>query len=199
METEHMAPTDSDRKDSHHVVQRFHRCIFRTLLGTDSLESLRQISEKNEKAWSKLKDRLTDRTININIVAALAVAATASFLTNPPPTDFAKWDHQFPYFCVAASNGSAMLAVISGLGLLIFLNAMDSKSIIAAQTSKFKFVILVTLLMMPLTFLATATLWAGLAWIGAVWLGDKFWIQLAVTLGCIVFLVTLFVISAALY
>lgn len=192
-------PADAYRKKALSFMQRFRRCAFLILLGTPSLESLLRLSEKDEKEWFKLKDRLTQRTININVVGALAVASSSSFLTTPSPTRFANWDREFPYFCIAASNGSAMLAVISGLGLLIFLNVMGPESIKAAQKSTFRFVILVTLLMMPLTFLSASSLSAGLAWIGAVWFGDKIWMKLAVSTGCALFVLTLFVITAALY
>ncbi|KAI5996855.1 hypothetical protein F5J12DRAFT_346860 [Pisolithus orientalis] len=157
------------------------------------------MSENDEEEWSKLKDRLIQRTININVVGTLTVASSASFLTTPSPTNFAKWNREFPYACIAACSGSAMLAVISGLGLLIFLNVMSPESIKAAEKSTFKFAVLVTLLMMPLTFLSTASLCAGFAWIGAVWHADKTWMKLLVYIGCVVFVFTLFVISAVLY
>lgn len=122
-------PADAYRKKALSFMQQFRRCAFLILLGTPSLESLLRLSEKDEKEWFKLKDRLTQRTVNINVVGALAVASSSSFLTTPSPTRFANWDREFPYFCIAASNGSAMLAVISGLGLLIFLNVMGPESI----------------------------------------------------------------------
>ncbi|KAI6015433.1 hypothetical protein BKA83DRAFT_4234121 [Pisolithus microcarpus] len=92
----------------------------------DQMEKL--VKDKNEQEWSELKGRLADRTANINILSGLAVAASATYLVSNSPTDFADWNHQFPYFFIAGANGSAMLSVLSGLGLLIILNMMNLNS-----------------------------------------------------------------------
>ncbi|KAI6156780.1 hypothetical protein BKA82DRAFT_28049 [Pisolithus tinctorius] len=97
--------------------------IFLILPGMPSLENLYPISE-NERQWSELRARLTDRTTNINVIATLTVVSTAAFLATPPPTHFAKWHREFPHLCVGVASGSVMLAVMSCLGLHIFSNDM---------------------------------------------------------------------------
>ncbi|KAI6026879.1 hypothetical protein PISMIDRAFT_648546 [Pisolithus microcarpus 441] len=168
-----------------------HAGIFLTLLGEPSLESVIETAEKDKQEWTELKRRLTERTANINVISSLAVAACATFLTTAPPTNIAEWTHVFPYICIGGAIGCSLLAVVTGLGLLIFLNS--------AQASTFKRVLLLTLLMMPLTFLSSASVCAGVAWIGAAWFGNILGVQLAMSIGCSVFFFTLFVVIAVIY
>ncbi|KAI6046758.1 hypothetical protein EDC04DRAFT_1248317 [Pisolithus marmoratus] len=106
-----------------------HAGIFLALVGTPSLKSLHQISKQDGGAWNELKNCLYDHTININTVGGLSVLALAPFLTAPPPTDFAKWDSAFPYFCIGAAYAASALSIASGLCLLVFLNVMRPESI----------------------------------------------------------------------
>ncbi|KAI6045136.1 hypothetical protein EDC04DRAFT_2889325 [Pisolithus marmoratus] len=190
-------PTAPDPRNGLSVMQRLRQRIFLILLGTPSLESLRQISE-DKAAWYELKNRFSDRIININIVAALWVSALASFLTTPPPTNFAKWNHEFPYFLIGAAYGTAAAAVVSGLCLLMFLNGVGPESI-KQQKSTFKFTVLTMLLMTPVTLLFLAFQLSCLAWIAAVLLGDKAWMKVAMCAGFAVASVILIVISAAVF
>ncbi|KAI6114608.1 hypothetical protein EDD16DRAFT_1598372 [Pisolithus croceorrhizus] len=159
---------------------------FLTLLGKNSLESLIATAEKDGLEWTELKRRLTERTANTNVVGSLAVAACATFLTATPSTNVVDWTHEFPYICIGGSVGCVLLSIITGLGLL------------SAKDSTFKRVLLLTLLMMPLTFLATAAVCAVVGWIGAAWFGDVFGVKLAMSIGCSVFFFTLFVVIAVM-
>ncbi|KAI6040517.1 hypothetical protein EDC04DRAFT_1491854 [Pisolithus marmoratus] len=178
--------------------QRFQESVFRILLCTSSLDNL---DEMSGEGWSKLSERLNNRTENINVVGALAVATAAVFLTTNAPDGvlLINWNRELPYFCLAACGGCGMLAVMSGLGLIVYLNGTDHDSIKKARQSPLKLVAIFTLLAMPLIFLSVASLCAGVAWLGAVWYGETLWIKLIVSIGCIIFLFTLFVIGFVLY
>ncbi|KAI6001141.1 hypothetical protein EDC04DRAFT_2790964 [Pisolithus marmoratus] len=180
------------------VKRRLQECAFRILLGTSSLHVL---NEMKPSEWSELRERLNDRTQNINVVGALAVATAAVFLTTSAPDGvlLINWNRELPYFCLAACAGCGILAVMSGLGVLVFLDGTDHESIKKALNNTFRFTAIFTLLAMPLTFLSAASFCAGVAWMGAVWFGETLWIKLIVTIGCTVFLFTLFVIGVVLY
>lgn len=162
----------------------------------DQMEKL--VKDKNEQEWSELKGRLADRTANINILSGLAVAASATYLVSNSPTDFADWNHQFPYFFIAGANGSAMLSVLSGLGLLIILNMMNLNSFREMQKWWLSYMLLFILLMMPLFFLAFASVAAGVGWIWAIWFGDKTWMKIVAFLACTVGIFTALVICGVL-
>ncbi|KAI6040525.1 hypothetical protein EDC04DRAFT_1492030 [Pisolithus marmoratus] len=173
---------------------RLQQCVFRILLCTSSLSDL-------DKKWPEFRERLSDRTENINVVGALAVATAAVFLTTSAPDGvlLINWNRELPYFCLAACGGCGMLSVMSGLGLIVYLNGADHNSIQNAREDRLKLLAIFTLLAMPLIFLSVASLCAGVAWLGAVWYGDTLWIKLLVSIGCIVFLFTLLVIGFVLY
>lgn len=187
------------QKANINIIDRVRQCIFLTLLGEPSLESVIETAEKDKQEWTELKRRLTERTANINVISSLAVAACATFLTTVPPTNIAEWTHVFPYIYIGGAIGCSLLAVVTGLGLLIFLNVMSPQHLKSAQASTFKRVLLLTLLMMPLTSLSSASVCAGVAWIGAAWFGNILGVQLAMSIGCSVFFFTLFVVIAVIY
>ncbi|KAI6162868.1 hypothetical protein EDD17DRAFT_1573029 [Pisolithus thermaeus] len=194
-----MAEETKDNASSISIMSRTRQFAYLTLLGQNSLESLIATAEKDGPEWTELKRRLTERTANINVVASLAVAACATFLTATPSTSVADWTHEFPYVCIGGSVGCALLSVITGLGLLVFLNIMSAQHLKSAKESAFKRVLLLTLLMMPLTFLATAAVCAVVGWVGAAWFGNVFGVKLAMSIGCSVFFFTLFVVIAVIY
>ncbi|KAI5991327.1 hypothetical protein EDC04DRAFT_2812338 [Pisolithus marmoratus] len=166
------------------ITEQLRRCLFLTFLGEESLEKLIEISGKKDKIeWNELKRRLTERTANINVIGSLGVGACASFLTTTPPTTLADWNHVFPYAFIGASMWCSVLSVITGLSLLVFLNVFSIEHLQSAQTSMFKRVLLVTLLMMPLMFLTTAGACAGVGWLGAAWFGNVLWIKFAMAFG----------------
>ncbi|KAI6040513.1 hypothetical protein EDC04DRAFT_2894045 [Pisolithus marmoratus] len=191
------APDDND-DNPRSIKQRLKECAFRILLGTSSLHALDKMKPSE---WSELRQRLNNRAENINVVGALAVATAAVFLTTDAPDGvlLINWNRELPYFCLAACAGCGMLAVMSGLGVLVFLDGTDHGSITKALKNTFRFAAIFTLLAMPFIFLSAASLCAGIAWMGAVWFGDTLWIKLIVTIGCTVFLFTLFVIGVVLY
>ncbi|KAI6040520.1 hypothetical protein EDC04DRAFT_2676826 [Pisolithus marmoratus] len=178
---------------------RWRQCAFRIFVGTPSLEHLQEISAKNKQEWFELKSRLTDRAANANTVGALVVGATAAFLTTSPPTHFAEWGGALTYFFLGAAGGFALLAVLSGFGLLVFLNAMGPEDLERAKDNRFKFAILIMLLTMPLTLLLVAAACTVVAWDVAVWAGGTFWIKVLATCGSLLFFFIVFVIIAAHY
>ncbi|KAI6115458.1 hypothetical protein EDD16DRAFT_1063155 [Pisolithus croceorrhizus] len=176
------------------------QCVLLVFLGAPSLDRLIEILEQEDDSpLSKLKRRLIDRTQIISVVSSLVVGVTVAFLSTPPPTDFAAWNHEIPYFCIACSSGSAMLAVTSGLGQAMYLNAVRPESARWLRKSKMKLAVVATLLMVPITFLCVSTFFTLFAWLGAVWLGSRTWMKLLMTIGCLAFPLTLLVIFAALY
>ncbi|KAI6111708.1 hypothetical protein EV401DRAFT_2075305 [Pisolithus croceorrhizus] len=166
--------------------------------------TLKQMEEMDdENKWSELKGRLVDRTANINILGGLAVAASATFLVAQAPTDFADWNYQFPYAFVGIANASALLSVLSGLGLLIILNIMDLHSFQASMLSEMRerwlsYTFLFILLMMPLFFLVSASVAATIGWIWAIWFGDKLWMKIMACLVCAMCIFTALVLVGVL-
>ncbi|KAI6125512.1 hypothetical protein EV401DRAFT_1885940 [Pisolithus croceorrhizus] len=150
-------------------------------VGTTLQQRNDMVQQNNEKEWAELRSHLAERTTNINILGGLALGASATFLTSHAPTDIADWNRQFPYFFIAAANYSAMLSVLSGLGLLINLNVMDLKSFEAMQKK------------------ASRPLAAAVGWIGAIWLGDEVWMKLVASVGCGAFFFVVFVFGYVLY
>ncbi|KAI5996878.1 hypothetical protein F5J12DRAFT_852730 [Pisolithus orientalis] len=191
-----------DQNEPLTIIQQFCQFVFPTLLGTPSLETLVEIAEQDEKKWSKLIDRLTTRTSNITIVGSLASSATIGFLTTTPPTGIVTWNHQFPYFCIATSSGSALLAVMSGLCLILYLSVVRPESVRELQKSMFKRVSVAMLLMMPVIFLFFAAFCIVVAWIAAIWFGNQTWLKAVgtiLTVSSAVVVVFLFLVIGAVY
>ncbi|KAI6011358.1 hypothetical protein EDC04DRAFT_777623 [Pisolithus marmoratus] len=177
-----------------------HAAFCLNLLGAPSLEILRQISlEEDQEKWSDLKQVLTDRTINVTVIAALVVMSSATFITVPSPTGISTWDPEFPYFCFLAAYGGGMLAIIVGFAQIVFLGIVGPLDIHEAQRSMFKFMALSMLLMLPLLLLLVAALCAGVGFVAALWHGCILWIPVFMTTSYAVFLVIMFMIIAVLY
>ncbi|KAI6114624.1 hypothetical protein EDD16DRAFT_1114172 [Pisolithus croceorrhizus] len=139
-------------------LKRFQRSICLVLLGVPSLDELEKIVNKNKNKknqkddkdqkddkyqkddkeqkdeeddpkWPELRKDLTDRTNNVNVVAALVVASAAVFLSAPFPTHISRWDPVFPYFCMLLGFGAAMLAIVSGFVQVVLLSAIGPEDI----------------------------------------------------------------------
>ncbi|KAI6040502.1 hypothetical protein EDC04DRAFT_2894031 [Pisolithus marmoratus] len=130
--------TDFDRRTASGAMDRLQQSVLLILLGAPSLEILHQISVDKKDKWTELKQVLTDRTTNINVVSALLVASCASYITTPPPTDISSWHPQFPYVCMLGSYGCAMLSIVFGFIQILYVSIMGPGDIKAAQTSTFK-------------------------------------------------------------
>lgn len=190
----------ADRRQTSGAKERLKQSFFLYLLGAPSLKALHVISQKqDQKEYSEIIKDLTERTNNVNVIAALVIASSAVYVAAGPPTDISTWDPQFPYFCMLASYGGGMLAIIAGFAQIIFLSIMGPGDINAADTSRRKFVALFTLLILPLFLLLIAALLAGVGWTGAVWLGDVLWIKVFMTTCYAAFLFIILVIIAVLY
>ncbi|KAI5987182.1 hypothetical protein EDD15DRAFT_1501516 [Pisolithus albus] len=189
-----------DRRDIHSVRGRLRASVCLVLLGAPSLEKLQEIVRKDKAAWSEIKKVLIDRTNNVNVVAALVVASSASFVTTTASTPhISQWNIVFPYFCVLGGFGCAMLAIVSGFAQTIFLSMMGPRDIEMAQKSRLKRICLFILLILPLLFLLVAASALGVAFTAALWFGDVLWIKVLLTAGYAVLLFILFVIILALY
>ncbi|KAI6128630.1 hypothetical protein EDD16DRAFT_72797 [Pisolithus croceorrhizus] len=186
--------TNGDRRQLGGVWKRLAASIFLVFLGGLSFEELQHIAEKaDKKEWNELKKDLTDRTNNINVVAALVVASSAEFLTTPAPTERLYWYNiKFPYFCMQLGFGCAVLAVVSGLSKVVFLSMMGPTDIQRARDRLLTRMFLLMSMIFPLAFLIVATLSVGLGFIGAIWVGQELWIKVLLTTGYGVYLFILF-------
>ncbi|KAI6119976.1 hypothetical protein EV401DRAFT_1465492 [Pisolithus croceorrhizus] len=173
-------------------------CIL--LIGTPSLERFSDIIEHPDPTqWKELRGLLVDRTSNINVVASLALSTCASFLTTSSPTDIANWSHPFPYLCILAGAVFALLSVLSGVGLLGFINAVQPNTVREIQSNHLKFALTATLLIMPFLCLFTSALAAITGCLGAVWFGNSPWARAGVTIGFAWFILMIFVILGSIY
>ncbi|KIK23491.1 hypothetical protein PISMIDRAFT_454114 [Pisolithus microcarpus 441] len=174
--------------------------MYLLLIGTPSLERFLEIIEQEDDAqWKELKGLLVDRTSNINVVASLALSMCASFLTTSGPTDIANWSHPFPYLCILAGSVFATLSVLSGVGLLGFINTIRPETVKEMQSSSLKFALTVTLLMMPFLCLFAAGLASITGCLGAVWFGNSTWARTGVTVGFSWFITMILVTFGSLY
>ncbi|KAI6014735.1 hypothetical protein BKA83DRAFT_4344033 [Pisolithus microcarpus] len=150
--------------------------MFLLLIGTPSLERFLEIIEQEDDAHT-----------------------CASFLTSSGPTDIANWDHPFPYLCILAGSVFATLSVLSGVGLLGFINTIRPDTVKEMQSSSLKFALTVTLLMMPFLCLFAAGLASVTGCLGAVWFGNSTWARTGVTVGFSWFITMILVIFGSLY
>lgn len=175
----------------------FSRFFLLVVLGIPSLQTLFQMSEKEDhKEWNELRQRLTNRVTVVNVVSSLFITVTASYLTSPPPTTFVTWHHKVPYIFIGAASACAVLAVFSGFGLYISLNAMRPETL---RERPLKLCAILMLLIMPLAFLFLAMVCAVVGWTAAIWFGDVAWLKLAVSFGFVVFVMIQVVIIIAIY
>lgn len=187
-----------DQDDS--TIPRLRRLTFLLLLGTPSLERLSQIIEQEDDTqWKELKTLLVDRTSNINVVASLAIGTCATFLASSGPTDIADWSHPFPYLCILAGSVFATLSVLSGIGLLAFINTLRPHTVREMRSSNLKFVLTITLLAMPFLCLFISGLASVTGCLGAVWFGNSTWARTGVTAGFAWFIIMILVIFGSLY
>ncbi|KAI6133961.1 hypothetical protein EV401DRAFT_1910781 [Pisolithus croceorrhizus] len=192
--------TNGDRRQVDGVWKRLVASIFLVFLGALSLEELQHIAEKVDKTeWNELKKVLTDRTNNINVVAALVVASSAVFLSTPAPTGrLSWWNVKFPYFCMQLGFGCAMLAVVSGYSEVVFLSMMGPTDIQRARDRLLTRIFLLMLMILPLAFLIVAALAVGVGFVGAIWAGQELWIKVLMTTGYGVYLFILFMMILVL-
>lgn len=194
-----------DRRAADGTKERLQRSVLLFLLGAPSLERLQQIideedtEKKKEKSWSELRNVLTDRTNNINVVSALVVASSSVFLSTPAPTPhMSLWNADFPYFCMLLGFGCAMLAIVSGFAEIVCLSLIGPEDIRLARERTLTRVALLVLLMLPLAWLLVASLSIGVAFTSAVWLGEVLWMKVLFTAGYAMFLFNLFLITLVL-
>ncbi|KAI6107239.1 hypothetical protein EDD17DRAFT_1572513 [Pisolithus thermaeus] len=170
-----------------------HAGITRMYFGIPSLDSL------EEADWDEVKKNLTHYTANITIISTIMTAVTAAFATTTPPTKFADWSREFPYCCIGLSLGSSLLSVLNGLAVFVFLKTTCHEDVKSMQQNTFKHRVTLTLLTLPLTFLATALTFGIITWIVAIWCGDILWIKLVWTITYCSAIFSVSVITFALY
>ncbi|KAI6041888.1 Sec1-like protein [Pisolithus marmoratus] len=182
--TSDVTRTNSLTQGNSIISTRIRNLTFLLLLGTPSLERLLEIIEqKDETQWRELKGLLVDRTSNINVIASLTLGTSAAFLTTSGPTDIANWSHPFPYLCLLACSVFATLSVLSGFGLLAFINTLRPSTVKEMQSNNFKFAVTITLLTMPFVCLFASGLASVTGSLAAVWYGNSTWARTGVTIG----------------
>lgn len=180
--------------------QRLRRFMSLVLIGIPSLGGLLQILEQEDgMQWRELKNQLVNRTSNVTVVGSLVTAAAVSFVTSKTPSPITAWDDSFPYVCLLAGGLCSALCVVSGLGLVMFLNAVQPQTVREINTSTFKLTIVAVLLAMPFFWLFTGILVPIIGMTVAVWLGDNTFAKASVIVGVMGLILTLLVIFASLY
>ncbi|KAI6142143.1 hypothetical protein BKA82DRAFT_1007930 [Pisolithus tinctorius] len=109
--------------------QRLRRFMSLVLIGIPSLGGLLQILEQEDgMQWRELKNQLINRTSIVTVVGSLVTAAAVSFVISKTPSPITAWDDSFPYVCLLAGGLCSALCVVSGLGLVMFLNAVQPQT-----------------------------------------------------------------------
>ncbi|KAI6122914.1 hypothetical protein EDD16DRAFT_1569697 [Pisolithus croceorrhizus] len=139
------------------------------------------------------------RLRNFMYILSIGTPTCASFLTTSRPTDIANWSRPFPYLCILAGIVFALLSVLSGVGLLGFINAIQPNTVREIQPNHLKFALTVTLLIMPFLCLFTSGLASITRYLGAVWFGNSTWARTGVTIGFAWFILMIFVILGSIY
>ncbi|KAI6020671.1 hypothetical protein PISMIDRAFT_11819 [Pisolithus microcarpus 441] len=143
------------------------------LTGTPSLRELFDILERPDQTeWRDLKQQLISRTSNVTLVGSLAIAGSISFVTSKSPSPIAAWDNALPYISLFAGGLCSVLSVVSGLGLVMFLNAVQRQTVRDIQASTFKLIVVAVLLGMPFFWLFMGIVIPIMGMAAAVWLGD---------------------------
>ncbi|KAI5997421.1 hypothetical protein EDD15DRAFT_2364143 [Pisolithus albus] len=143
------------------------------LTGTPSLRKLFDILERPDQTeWRDLKQQLIARTSNVTLVGSLAIAGSISFVTSKSPSPIAAWDYALPYISLFAGGLCSVLSVVSGLGLVMFLNAVQRQTVRDIQASTFKLIVVAILLGMPFFWLFMGIVVPIMGMAAAVWLGD---------------------------
>ncbi|KAI6041887.1 hypothetical protein EDC04DRAFT_2977261 [Pisolithus marmoratus] len=189
--TSDVSRIDDLNQDNSIIPRRFRNLIYLILIGTPLLDRLLEIIEQDDDTqWKELKGLLIDRTSNINIVASLTLGG---------PTNIVNWTHPFPYLCLLSGGVSATLSVLSGLGLLAFINTLRPATVKEMQSNNLKFALTITLLTMPFLCLFISGLASVTGCLGAVWFGNSTWGRTGVTMGFAWFIIMIFVIFGSLY
>ncbi|KAI5992305.1 hypothetical protein F5J12DRAFT_897334 [Pisolithus orientalis] len=164
-----------------------------------SLEGLLDIILANDKRWETQRQLMIDRTTNINTVSALVLPTAAAFLTTSSPTAIVNWSHTLPYVCFLAGGVFATLSLLSGLGVLGFVNTLQSDAVKEMLYNKRKFFERITLLMMPFLCLFMAGLILVVGFVGAVWLGNSTCAKTVITTGFAFFILMIFMTFDSLF
>lgn len=153
----------------------------------------------NDKRWETQRQLMIDRTTNINTVSALVLPTAAAFLTTSSPTAIVDWSHTLPYVCFLAGGVFATLSLLSGLGVLGFVNTLQSDAVKEMLYNKRKFFERITLLMMPFLCLFMAGLILVVGFVGAVWLGNSTCAKTVITTGFAFFILMIFMTFDSLF
>lgn len=99
-------------------------------------------------------------------------------MTTQTPSPIANWDEMFPYISFLAGGLSSAMCVVSGLGLVMFLNAVQPETVGEIRTS----------LTAPLIGMT-----------GAIWLANNALAKASVLVGIMGIIVTFLVVIVSLY
>ncbi|KAI6149901.1 hypothetical protein BKA82DRAFT_997773 [Pisolithus tinctorius] len=189
-------PEDHDEDDS--TTPGLPRLVCLILFGTPSLEGLLRIILANDNRWETQRQLMVDRTTNINTISALILPTTAAFLTTSGPTDITNWSHTLPYVCLLTGSAFTTLSLVSGLGVLAFLNTLQARTVREMLQNKRKFFGRITLLMMPFLCLFMSGLVLVIGSVSAVWFGNSTWAKTVVTTAFALFIFMIFMIFDSL-
>lgn len=92
----------------------------------------------------------------------------------------------------------SVLSVVSGLGLVMFLNAVQRQTVRDIQASTFKLIVVAVLLGMPFFWLFMGIVIPIMGMAAAVWLGDDTFAKAGATMGVTGLTGTLLVIFTSL-
>ncbi|KAI6022161.1 hypothetical protein PISMIDRAFT_11820 [Pisolithus microcarpus 441] len=195
-----VSPVNSSNAQDSVKVQRFRRFMSLVLTGTPSLSKLFDILERPDQTeWRDLKQQLIARTSNVTLVGSLAIAGSISFVTSKSPSPIAAWDNAVPYISLCAGGLCSVLSVVSGLGLVMFLNAVQRQTVRDIQASTFRLIVVAILLAMPFFWLLMGIIVPIMGLVVAVWLGDDTFAKAGATIGITGLIGTLLVIFISLY
>ncbi|KAI6095930.1 hypothetical protein F5141DRAFT_1265200 [Pisolithus sp. B1] len=177
-----------------------HSVMSLVLTGTPSLGELFEILERPDQTeWRDLKQQLIARTSNVTLVGSLAIAGSISFVTSKSPSPIAAWEYALPYISLFAGGLCSVLSVVSGLGLVMFLNAVQHQTVREIRASMFKLIVVALLLAMPFFWLFMGIVIPIMGVAAAVWLGDNTFAKAGATMGVTGLIGTLLVIFTSLY
>lgn len=176
------------------------RLICLVFTGTPSWETFLKILEKNDQPeWKELKEQLVTRITNLTVVGALVASVAVTFVASDAPSPIANWDEMLPYISFLACGLFSAMCVVSGLGLMVFLDAVQPQTASEMRTSQLRCAAVATLLAMPFLWFFAGLIAPLIGMTGAIWLGDSTFAKAGVVAAIAGLLATFLVVFASLF
>ncbi|KAI6041680.1 hypothetical protein EDC04DRAFT_2668022 [Pisolithus marmoratus] len=167
----------SSESQGYTTPQRFRRLLCTMLTGVPSLENfLETVEQEDETKWLDLKRRLVVRTLFIRpgCLLVIPVLVMARFLKPEPPRATRQG---IPVWFVGLC---AALSVVSGLGLVRFLNTIQPRIVKEIRSSTLKLTATAMLLAMPSLWFILCTCILLIAGDRAAWLDASTYLTVVV-------------------